>query len=100
MPKYETYEPVSNFVDTLSCNFLSPLILLTTRISNSSSTLIDKIFCNITFTSDIISGNLTPTAFYHHPQIAIIKDFFKYSLKSKSNIYKRNLKKFDQNQFI
>ena len=53
MLQYETSEPVSNFFDTLSSNFLSPLILLPTRISNFCSTLIDDIFCNITFNSNI-----------------------------------------------
>ena len=53
MLQYETSEPVSNFFDTLSSNFLSPLILLPTRISNFCSTLIDDIFCNITFNSNV-----------------------------------------------
>ena len=57
--QYETSEPCNNFVDTLSSNFLSPLILLPTRISNSSSPLINNIFCNVTFNSNIISGNFT-----------------------------------------
>ena len=43
----ETSELVNNFADTLSSNFRSPLILLPTRISNSSSTLIDNIFSNL-----------------------------------------------------
>ena len=37
--QYEISEPVSNFADTLSPNSLSPLIMLPTRISNSSFTL-------------------------------------------------------------
>ena len=57
--QYETSETVNNFVDTLSSNFLSSLILLPTRISNSSSTLINNIFCNVTFNLNIISGNFT-----------------------------------------
>ena len=97
--QYETSEPVNNFVDTLSSNFLSPLILLPTRISNSS-TLIDNIFCNVTFNSNIISGNFTSTVSDHLPQFAIIEDFFANSPKSKSNIFKRNWKNFDQNLVI
>ena len=57
--QYETSEPVNNFVDTLSSNFLLPLMLLPTRITNSSSTLIDNILRNVTFNSNIISGNFT-----------------------------------------
>ena len=55
--QYETSEPVSYFVDTLSSNSLSPFILPPTKISNSSSTLINNIFCNSTFNSNIISVN-------------------------------------------
>ena len=95
----ETSEPVSNFVDTFSSNFLSPLILLPTRISNSSSMLIDNIFCNVTFNSNIISSNFTSVS-DHLPQFTIIGDFFANSPKSKSNIFKRNWKNFDQNLFI
>ena len=55
--QYETSEPVSYFVDTLSSNSLSPFILPPTKISNSSSTLINNIFCNSTFNSNITSVN-------------------------------------------
>ena len=51
--QYGTSEPVNNFVDTLSSNFLSPLMLLPTIISTPPSTLIDNIFCNVTFNSNI-----------------------------------------------
>ena len=98
--QYKTSEPVNNFVDTLSSNFLSPLILLPTRISNSSSTLIDNIFCNVTFNSNITSGNFTSTVSDHLPQFAITEDFFANSQRSKSNIFKRNWKIFDQNLLI
>ena len=96
--QYETSEPCNNFVDTLSSNFLSPLILLPTRISNSFSTLINNIFCNVTFNSNI--GNFTSTVSDHLPQFAIIEDFFANSPKSKSNIFKGNWKNFDQNLCI
>ena len=98
--QYKTSEPVNNFVDTLSSNFLSLLILLPTRISNSSSTLIDNIFCNVTFNSNIISDNFTSTVSDHLPQFAITEDFFANSQRSKSNIFKRNWKNLDQNLFI
>ena len=69
--QYETSEPVINFVDTLSSNFLSPLILLPRRISSSSSTLIDNIFRNVSFNSNIVLGNFTPTVSDHLPQFTI-----------------------------
>ena len=99
--QYETSERVNNFVDTLSSNFLSPLILLPTRISDSSSTLIDNIFCNVTFNSNITSGSFTSAVSDHLlPQFAIIEDCFEKSPKSKSNIFKRSWKNVDRNLFI
>ena len=41
--KCNTSEAVNNFADTLSWNLLSPLILKSTRISNSCSALIKYI---------------------------------------------------------
>ena len=100
MLQYETSEPVNNFDVTLSSNFLSPLILLPTRLSNSSSTLIENIFCKVTFNSNITSDNFTSTVSDHLPEFAIIEDFFANSPKSESNIFKRNWKNFDQNLFV
>ena len=44
--KYTTHEPTSNFVDTLLSHDQLPLISLPSRITASSSTLIDNIFTN------------------------------------------------------
>ena len=46
--KYEISDSVNNFIDTLNSNFLLPLIFLPTRISKTS-TLIVNIFLNSTF---------------------------------------------------
>ena len=43
---FDTSEYVSTFLDDLASNSLQPQILLPTRISNNSKTLIDNIFCN------------------------------------------------------
>ena len=45
--KYEISDSINNFIDTLSFNFLLPLLFLPTRISKTSI-LIDKIFSNST----------------------------------------------------
>ena len=74
--------------------------MLPIRISNSSTTLINNVFCNVTFTSNIISGNLTSTVFNDLSQIATIEDFFANSPKFKSNIHTRNWTNYDQNRFI
>ena len=71
--QHETSEPVNNFVDILSSSFLSCVLLLPTRISNSS-TLIDNIFCNVSFISNIISHSFMLTVSNHLHQFAIIED--------------------------
>ena len=58
--KHEISDSVNNFIDTLSSNFLLPLIFLPTRISKTS-TLIDNIFSNSTSLEEIESGNVTLT---------------------------------------
>ena len=73
--KYESSELVNSFLDTLSSSFISPQIILPTRIS-SSSTLTDDIFCNLTHTTKSISGNLTSTVSDHLPQFLILPEFF------------------------
>ena len=50
--KYEISDSINNFIDTLSSNFLLPLIFLPTRISKTS-TLIDNIFSNL----NVLRGN-------------------------------------------
>ena len=73
--KYELSDSINNFIDTLSSNFLSPHILLPTRISKTS-TLIDNIFSNSTSLEEIESGNVTSTFSDHLPQFIFLKDFF------------------------
>ena len=55
--KYESFELVNSFLDTLSSIFLSPQLIFPNRIS-SLSTLIGNIFCHLTHTTKSISGNL------------------------------------------
>ena len=65
--KYELWDPINNFIDTLSYNFLLPHTLLPARISKTS-TLIHNIFSNSTSLDEIESGNVTSTFPDHLPQ--------------------------------
>ena len=47
---FDTSEYVSTFLDDLAPNSIQPQILLLTRMSNNSKTLIDNIFCNTKYT--------------------------------------------------
>ena len=62
--KYESFELVKSFVDTLSSNFLLTQIILSTIIS-SSCILLDNIFCKLTYSTKSITGNLTSTVSDH-----------------------------------
>ena len=81
---FDTSEYVSTFLDDLASNSLQPQILLPTRISNNSKTLIDNIFCNIpnTLVKSAMSGNISSSISDHLPQFFILPEFF---LKVPSN---------------
>ena len=83
----------------LASNSFIPLILQPTRITSHSNILIDNIFSNV-IDPDIILGNWTVSISDHLPQFAIIANMFGNILGNKSNIYKRDWSKFDQENFI
>ena len=87
--KHEISDSVNNFIDTLSSNFLLPLIFLRTRISKTS-TLIDNIFSNSTSLEETESGNVTSTFSDHLPQFIFLPDFFSKIPVTKSNILRRD----------
>ena len=64
---FDTSEYVSTFLDDLVSNLLQPQILLPTRISNNSKTLIDNISCNIsnTLVKSAVSGNISSSISDH-----------------------------------
>ena len=84
---------------SLASNSFTPLILQPTRITSHPKTLIDNIF-SIIIDPDIISGSLTATISNHLSQFAIIPNIFGNTASNKSNIYERELNKFDQENFI
>ena len=83
---------MNNFIDTLSSNFLLPLILLPTRTSKTS-TLIDNIFSNPTCLEETESGNVVSTFSDHVVQFILLPDFLSKLPGTKSNILRRGWKK-------
>ena len=81
-----------------SSNFLLPLIFLPTTISKTSI-LID-IFSNLTSLEETELGNITSTFSDHLPQFIFLPDFFSKVPVTKSNILRRNWKKFESSKFI
>ena len=88
---------ISYFLDIMGSYDLLPQILLPTRITDNSQTLIDNIFLDSS-TFLPISGNLTYHISDHLPQVLLLKNTKIDNVKE--NIYKRNWKKFDQENFI
>ena len=97
--KYEISDSINNFINTLSSNFLLPLIFLPTRISKTS-TLIDNIFSNSTSLEEIESGNVTSTLSDHLPQFIFLPEFFSKISVTKSNVLRRDWKKIESSKFI
>ena len=89
----------SDFFDLLTSNFLLPVISLPTKINSSNDTLIDNIFTN-QFDPSLISGNITVGISDHLPSFIIIPEPNQNHLPKKHNIYKRDAKNFDRNDFF
>ena len=75
---------------------LLPKIMLPTRITDNTKTLIDNIFLDSS--RFLISGNLTYHISDHLPQFLLLKNTKIDNFKE--NIYKRNWKMFDKETFI
>ena len=96
---YNEHNQTNEFLDSLASNSFIPLILQPTRITSHSNTLIDNIFSNVIH-PDIISGNLTATISNHLPQCVIIPNMFGNIPGNKSNVYKKDWSKLDQENLI
>ena len=66
---------VSNFLDIFGSFSLLPQIVLPTRVSYTSNTLIDNIFYDSS-NSKTISGNLTCNISDHYPQFLMLKNSY------------------------
>ena len=95
----DTNVDITNFFDTLTSNLLIPHIILPTRITLTSKTLIDNIFSNSLNFQNGISGNLTVSISDHLAQFLIISESKEYKPKRKIT-YKRDTSKFDRENFI
>ena len=100
---FDTSEYVSTFLDDLASNLLQPQILLPTRISNNSKTLIDNILCNIlnTLVKSAMSGNILSSISDHLPQFFILKKIlFKVSFQLNITLYPMTGKNLITSHFL
>ena len=77
--------------------FFTPLVLQPTRVTDKSKTLIENIFFN-SFEFTTLSGNITHSISDHLMQFVILEDFITPKPLPKTNLYKRNFDKFDNNK--
>ena len=96
--KSNDHSESSVFLEQLESNNLMPQILLPTRLTDHSRTLIDNIFSN-SIGSDNISGNLTCTVSDHLPQFLIVNNMPK-TMNKDHNIFIRNMRGFNQGNFM
>ena len=96
--KYNNHHSTNEFHDSLSSHLFLPHITQSTRIRDSSKTLIDNIFSN-TLIENTISGNLIATISDHLPQFIILPNISNLP-SNKSNIYERDWSNFVQENFI
>jgi hypothetical protein len=94
---YRESQVVSNYFESLCSHSLFPTIILPTRVTLKTKTLIDNIFMN-SFSDNMSSGNLTISISDHLAQFVCIPG--KPPIKNKIKSFRRNLKKFDTNTFI
>ena len=91
--------PTAQFFDTITSNMIVPHITCPTRVTTTTSTLIDNIFSNSLNFFDGISGNLTSKISDHYAQFLIIPKNC-HKILTKHNLYKRDTKNVDRENFI
>ena len=74
-----------------------PYVLQPTRVTDKSKTLIENIFFN-SFEFTTLSGNIMHSISDHLIQFVILEDFITPKPLPKTNLYKRNFDKFDNNK--
>ena len=88
-----------DFFETMMSNLFAPSILLPTRVTTTSATLIDNIFTN-DIQSDRRSGNLTVSISDHYPSFYIIPIDPVTNKTSQKAKFKRDRKNFSKENFL
>ena len=96
--KAENHTQSLNFLNLLESGNLVPKILLPTRVTLRTNTLIDNIFTN-QVDSEMISGNLSCTISDHLPQFLIVPSDV-YTEPETHNIKMRDMKNFNKENFL
>ena len=96
--KTSSHSQTKSFINSLSSYFFSPYILQPTRVTEKSKTLIDNIFFN-SLEYESFSGNITAKISDHLLQFVVLKDFTLSNDKLKRQLYARDYRKFNHQNF-
>ena len=88
-----------HFFETMMSNHMIPTITVPTKINPKKNTVIDNIFTN-QINPDIISGNIALAISDHLPSFLVIPRDNQNHIPKKNNIYTRNMKDFDRENFL
>ena len=94
---YEKHTLANEFINILFSFHLIHFTLHPTRITDTSSTLIDNIFLSNTTDSHIISGSFLSLISDHRPQFAIVNNSRPVYRNTAHFVY--NYSKFDESKF-
>ena len=98
--KISTHTETENFYSQMTSNFLFPMIIIPTKINSKNDTLIDNIYSN-QINSDTVTGNITVNISDGHlPSFTITPKPNQTHLPKKHNIYRRDYKHFDKDNFL
>ena len=89
----------ADFYNSMTSNFLLPLITLPTKINTVKDTLIDNIFTN-QFNPDFKTGNISIGLSDHLPSFMIVPKTNQNHLPKKHNLYRRKTKGFNKENFL
>ena len=89
----------ADFYNSMTSNFLLPLITLPTKINTVKDTLIDNIFTN-QFNPDFKTGNISIGISDHLPSFMIVPKTNQNHLPKKHNLYRRETKGFNKENFL
>ena len=97
--KASTDRETIDFYNSMTSNFLLPLITLPTKINTFKDTLIDNIFTN-QFNPDFKTGNITIGISDHLPSFMIVPKNNQNHLPKNHNVYRRDTKRFNKENFL
>ena len=97
--KTANHSPTYDFLETLMSNLILPSITIPTRLNPKNNSLIDNILTN-DIHPDLKSGNLIIGISDHLPSFMIVPKNTQNYLPKKHNIYRRDTKNFDRENFI